>query len=46
MIWASSGDLSCLPAANALIRAPANQGVLEAGVEVDFLPAADMLSAV
>ena len=46
MIWASSGDLSCLPAANALIRVPATQGVLEAGVEVDFLPAADMLSAV
>jgi molybdopterin molybdotransferase len=44
--WASSGDLSCLPLANALIRVPANRGALESGAEVDFLPAADMLSAV
>jgi molybdopterin molybdotransferase len=46
LIWAGSGDLSCLPAANALIRVPANQGSLPQGAEVDFLPAAGMLSAV
>ncbi len=43
MVWASSGDLSCLPAANTLIRVPANQAILEAGTEVDFLPAAGMV---
>jgi molybdopterin molybdotransferase len=41
--WASSGDLSCLPAANALIRVPANQGSLDQGTEVDFLPVAPMM---
>ena len=44
LAWASSGDLTCLPAANALIRVPANQGSLMAGIEVDFLPAAAMIS--
>ncbi|MGD1085656.1 MAG: molybdenum cofactor biosynthesis protein MoaE [Verrucomicrobiota bacterium] len=43
LAWASSGDLTCLPAANALIRVPPNQGLLPAGAEVDFLPAAAMI---
>jgi molybdopterin biosynthesis enzyme len=38
--WASSGDVTCFAAANALIRVPANVGALDAGVEVDFLPTA------
>jgi len=36
--WSSSGDLTCLAEANALIRVPANRGSIEAGAEVDFLP--------
>jgi len=43
LVWASSGDLTCLPAANALIRVPVNQGTLPQGAEVDFLPAASMV---
>jgi len=43
LVWASSGDLTCLPAANALIRVPANQGSLSQGAEVDFLPAPGMM---
>jgi molybdopterin molybdotransferase len=43
--WASSGDLTCLPSANALVRVPANRGSLPAGAAVDFLPAAGMLGA-
>jgi len=38
--WASSGDVTCLARANALVRNPAHCGLLEAGMEVDFLPAA------
>jgi molybdopterin molybdotransferase len=38
LAWASSGDVTCLAQANALIRVPANQGSIDAGAEVDFLP--------
>jgi molybdopterin molybdotransferase len=37
--WASSGDVTCFAAANALIRVPANCDSLAAGAAVDFLPA-------
>ncbi len=37
--WASSGDVTCLAAANALLRVPANYASLVAGMELDFLPA-------
>lgn len=43
LVWASSGDLACLPTANALIRVPANQGSMSQGAEVDFLPAPGMI---
>ena len=43
--WASSGDVTCFAAANALIRVPANRTLLAAGTEVDFLPAGVMLYA-
>jgi molybdopterin molybdotransferase len=36
--WMSSGDITCLAQTNALIRVPANTGLMEAGAEVDFLP--------
>jgi molybdopterin molybdotransferase len=36
--WASSGDITCLTAANALVRVPAKNGSIEANAEVDFLP--------
>jgi molybdopterin molybdotransferase len=36
--WASSGDITCLTAANTLIRVPANCAGLDEGVLVDFLP--------
>ena len=36
--WHSSGDVTCLAAANALIRVPAESGLLPAGTEVNFLP--------
>ncbi|HEX5398379.1 MAG TPA: molybdenum cofactor biosynthesis protein MoaE [Verrucomicrobiae bacterium] len=36
--WSSSGDVTCLAEANALIRVPANQGPIQAGVEMEFLP--------
>jgi molybdopterin biosynthesis enzyme len=38
LAWASSGDITCLTAANALVRVPANLGAIEAEAEVDFLP--------
>jgi molybdopterin molybdotransferase len=41
--WASSGDVTCFAAANALIRVPASQGPLDAGAAADFLPANAML---
>ena len=36
--WASSGDVTCLASANALVRLPANSAALPAGAQVDFLP--------
>lgn len=36
--WASSGDVTCLATANALLRVPANCASLAAGAEIDFLP--------
>jgi molybdopterin molybdotransferase len=43
LAWASSGDITCLTAANALVRVPANAGSLEQFAGVDFLPVAAML---
>ena len=45
LAWASSGDVTCFAAANALIRVPVNCAELEAGAEVDFLPTTDMMNA-
>jgi molybdopterin molybdotransferase len=45
LAWASSGDVTCFAAANALVRVPANQGPHDAGAEVDFLPTTAMMSA-
>ena len=42
--WASSGDVTCFAAANALIRVPVNCAELEAGAELEFLPARSMLA--
>jgi molybdopterin molybdotransferase len=36
--WTSSGDITCLAEANALLRVPANRGPLPAGEEIQFLP--------
>jgi molybdopterin molybdotransferase len=38
LAWASSGDVTCLAEANALVRVPANQGSIEKFAAVDFLP--------
>jgi molybdopterin molybdotransferase len=38
LAWASSGDITCLTAANALVRVPANCASLDNGAKVDFLP--------
>ena len=43
LAWASSGDITCLAAANALIRVPANQGSIGKFAEVDFLPVMSMI---
>jgi molybdopterin molybdotransferase len=45
LAWASSGDVTCLASADALIRVSANQGSLDAGAEVDFLPTSAMMGA-
>jgi len=45
LAWMSSGDVTCLASANALMRVPAKKDSLEAGAELDFLPAAGMLGA-
>ena len=39
--WASSGDLTSLASANALIRVPARTTFLEQGSQVQFIPAND-----
>ena len=38
LAWASSGDVTCLATANALLRVPANCASLAAGATVDFMP--------
>jgi molybdopterin molybdotransferase len=45
LAWVSSGDVTCLAAANVLIRVPANQPALNAGMELEFLPTTVMLGA-
>ena len=39
LAWASSGNVTCLAETNALVRVAANRGSIEAGTEVDYLPA-------
>ena len=39
LAWSSSGDVTCFGQVNALLRLPANTSGLDAGTEVDFLPA-------
>jgi molybdopterin molybdotransferase len=41
--WAGSGDITCLTAANALVRVPANCPGLHNGTTVDFLPVTAMI---
>jgi molybdopterin molybdotransferase len=36
--WASSGDITCLATANALLRVPVNCASLAAGAAINFLP--------
>ncbi len=45
LAWASSGDVTCLAAANALMRVPAKIDSLETGAELEFLPTTGMLGA-
>jgi molybdopterin molybdotransferase len=45
LAWASSGDVTCLAAANALLRVPARIDSLAAGAELEFLPTTGMLGA-
>jgi molybdopterin molybdotransferase len=45
LAWVSSGDVTCLAAANVLIRVPANRPALNAGMELEFLPTTVMLGA-
>jgi molybdopterin molybdotransferase len=40
--WASSGDITCLASANALLRLPPDTTTLDAGAEVEYLPAMGM----
>jgi len=44
--WASSGDITCLTAANALVRVPAHCAGLEDGAKVDFLPTTPIIGGV
>jgi molybdopterin molybdotransferase len=37
LAWASSGDVTCLTEADALIRVPPNHGPIASGTEVEFL---------
>jgi molybdopterin molybdotransferase len=37
--WSSSGDMTCLAEANALIRVPSDSDPMDAGAKVEFLPA-------
>lgn len=36
--WSSSGDVTCLAAANALVRVPANAGPMTVGSAIEFIP--------
>jgi molybdopterin molybdotransferase len=45
LAWASSGDVTCLAAANVLIRVPASRPALDAGMELEFLPTTVILGA-
>jgi molybdopterin molybdotransferase len=45
LAWASSGDVTCFAAANALIRIPPNKDSIDADAEVDFLPTTVMMGA-
>jgi molybdopterin molybdotransferase len=44
LAWASSGDVTCFAAANALIRVPVNCAELDADAELEFLPTTSMLA--
>ena len=39
LAWSSSGDVTCLTEANALLRVPPNCNEMETGSEIEFLPA-------
>jgi len=39
LAWSSSGDVTCFAQVNALLRLPANSSGMDAGADVDFLPA-------
>jgi molybdopterin molybdotransferase len=39
LAWLSSGDVTCLTEANALLRVPPNCNEMETGAEIEFLPA-------
>jgi molybdopterin biosynthesis enzyme len=41
--WVSSGDITSLASANALLRVPPDTTALDAGAEVEYLPAMGML---
>jgi len=43
--WASSGDVSSMASANALLRVPPNTTALDAGAEVEYLPVMGMQEA-
>jgi molybdopterin molybdotransferase len=45
LAWASSGDVTCLAVANALVRVPVNCAELDAGAELEFLPTTSMMAA-
>jgi len=45
LAWASSGDVTCLAAANSLMRVPAKVDSLEAGAGLEFMPTVGMLGA-
>jgi molybdopterin molybdotransferase len=44
LAWSSSADVTCLAAANALIRVAANSSPLAEGVKLDFLPTATIMN--
>lgn len=44
LAWASSGDVTSLTEANALLRIPPNCGEMETGAEIEFLPTTSLQS--